>query len=322
LPYVDSAPRDGRQIVMRGFYEHESGEWIMHVPHDDGLIRIQGAEAFRATYYSRAPADPSRDLILPLSTVTSMNLSFPGVHGPVSAIESDLHHFCSLLETYRILTAHPPQNGLADLLLAQFEALVLLIRQVFDHLQRVARQLCKTVHDLETQTNRLIHDLPTSFANVVLHGDDLRSSAEIAKQFRLPEPISLFYEGHAARFKALRDLRVSIEHHGVTPDTIFLLEQGAAVIAADNPWAALGPWPATLSHDKFISLRGVIAHLIDYTLGMLHEFAAAFTAQIAVPPALSRGVQVFLRNPHGEHLVRIPAVLDEPWERIAEAPSN
>lgn len=315
LPYVDTVPRDGRQIVMRGYHEHDSGEWILHLPHEDRLIRMKAGETIRGSYYSHALADPDRDLILPLSTVTAMHLSFPGVHPPISAIEADLHHFCSLLEAYRILTAHPPQAGLADLLLAQFEALVLLIRQVFDHLQKVAQRLCRGVLDPKTRTSRVMSDLPESFARVVLHGDDLRSSQEIGEKFRLPEQMSQFYENHAARFRALRDLRVAIEHHGVTPETIFLLEQGAGVIGDDDPWAGLGSWPASFSHGKFVSLRGVFNHLIDYTLNMLREFAAAFTSRIMVPPALSPGVQVFLRNPHGAHVVQIPAVLANPWER-------
>ena len=317
LPYIDALHSDGRLVVMRSYYDHESGEWVMHHPHDDGLIRLKIVGMVRGTYYSHASADPDRDLILPLSTVTAMNLSFPGVQGPVSAIESDLHHFCSLLETYRILTTHPPQEGLADLVLVQFEALVLLIRQVFDHLQKVAHSLCKSVHDIETPTQRLIEDLPSSFAKVVLHGDRVRSSKEITERFRLPEPISQFYEKHAAWFKALRDLRVSIEHHGVTPETIFVLEQGVAVIGSDAPWAALGPWPTTLGRDKFISIRGVFAHLIERTLGMLRAFAAAFIACIKVPPSFSPGVQVFLRDPHGAHLVQLPKLLSEPWENAS-----
>lgn len=315
LPYVDAVPRDGRQIVMKSYYERESGEWILHLPHEDSLILMKAGETIRGSYYSRAPADPCRDLFLPLSTVTAMHLSFPGVYPPVSAIEADLHHFCSLLETYRILTAHPPHDGLADLLLAQFEALVLLIRQVFDHLQKVAQRLCRSVVDPEARTSRIIGDLPDSFARVVLHGDDLRSSQEIGEKFRLPEPISQFYEKHAARFRALRDLRVAIEHHGVTPEAIFLLEQGAGVIGEDYPWANLGQWPASFSHGKFVSLRGVSNHLIDYTLNMLLEFSVAFPSRIMVPPALSPGVQVFLRNPHGAHLVQLPAVLAAPWEQ-------
>jgi hypothetical protein len=205
---------------------------------------------------------------------------------------------------------------MASLLAASgLEHLVVVIRSTYDLLQKFIKSAAAIVYRVDDRERKLIQELPDSFARVVLDGDNPRSADEIAQRFGLPSPLAKFYADDSEFFRTLRDLHVGIEHHGNQLPTIFALDDGLAVPVGDHPWSELGVWgeQELKIENRFGSLRTVYGYLIQHTIDTLNAFPAAYRSCVAVPPALSPGIKVFLRNPYGRHLVGLPRLICDPW---------
>ena len=122
----------------------------------------------------------------------------------------------------------------AFLISSELEYIIIVIRSVYDLLQKLSKQCARLVHS--TKNERLINELPDSFANVVMSGSETLCEKDIMEKYGLPAQLAEFYAGEAQRFKILRDLRVSIEHHGKSVTTIFDDADGMAVKIDEDPW--------------------------------------------------------------------------------------
>lgn len=322
VPYVQLKPTDGRVVFLRSFYDHNQEEWVLYVPFRPGeLVRLAGGEPIVGTYFSDAVVDDSRDYEFPLGTFVTQHLSYPDVASSLGFIESDLHNFGAILEKY-LLVANQPEadrQGATQLLAAEFEYLVILVRSLYDLLQKLSKRAAALIKSVEEPHGRIVEDLPDSFAKVVLDGSRLRSQEELQESYRLPPPIAAFYVAEALQFQRIRDLRVSIEHHGRSAGPFFDLKEGMAIAIQDQPWASLPIWRAALvRNERLGSLRAVFLFLVSECLEMLTRYAKAYASCIAVPPAIGPGYWLFLRDYFSHHLVSVKQELLNPWERASD----
>ncbi len=318
LPYVKRVPTDGRIVFLLPYYDADANDWVLNVPvAKDQLGRLAGGEPVVSSYLATRPANPNTDFPFILGTFVAQHLSFKGVADALSRLEGDVYQFCAVLEKYRLISEHARKHHVVESLYAsELEYLVILIRSVYDLLQMLSKHAAALVHTLEEPRRRLIVNLPDRFSKIVLHGDELRTADEITKTFGLPGPLAQFYEAESARFQILRDLRVSIEHHGETVGTIFRFEEGAAVSTTDPPWSSFKIWkPEQLQKNNLGSLRLLFAHLVSEALAMTTRYAAAYASCVAVPGALSDGIYLYLRHPFSHHLMSLDRILQEPWEQ-------
>jgi hypothetical protein len=318
LPYVKRVPTDGRIVFLLPYYDAEARDWVLNLPvAKNQLGRLAGGEPVVSSYLATRPANPSTDYPFMLGTFVAQHLSFQGVAGALSRIEADIYQFCAVLEKYHLIAEHSRKRQFVELLYAsELEYLVVLVRSVYDLLQKLSKHAAALVHSLDAPRRRLIADLPDRFSQIVLHGDQPVTAEGITKKFGLPGPLAKFYEAESARFQILRDLRDSIEHHGETIPTIFQLEEGAAVSTSEPPWSSFPIWKPELLHKNNLgSLRLLFAHLIAEALEMTARYTAAYATCVAIPGALSDGIHLFLRHPFSHHLISLDRVLREPWER-------
>lgn len=322
VPYVQLRPTDGRSVFLRPFYDHNQEEWVFYVPVRSGeLGRLAGGEPVVGTYFSDAVVDESRDYKFALGTFVTQHLSYPDVALSLGVIESDLHNFGAILEKY-LLVANQPEadrQGATQLLVAEFEYLVILVRSLYDLLQKLSKRATALMKNAKEPYARIVEDLPDSFAKVVLDGLRLRSQEELEESYRLPPPIAAFYVAEALQFQQIRDLRVSIEHHGQSVSPFFDLKEGIAIAIQDQPWASLPIWRSALVRNEGLgSLRAVFLFLVSECLEMLTRYVKAYASCIAVPPPIGPGYWLFLRDHFSHHLVSVKQELLNPWERASD----
>jgi len=264
--YIQHIPSDGRSVVLNSYYDDNSREWFMYLDHNGKIIRMGGGEMIRGSYWCNTPVTPERDLELPLATLINQQLSFPKVVGSFRGIQDDIHQFAAIMEIYHVISSakHIRQIDTAYLMASEMEHLIITIRSLYDLLQKLSKRAAALVVTGDESKRRVIAELPDSFADVVLNGANPRSEEELITKFRLPKQLANFYATRAKRFAMLRDIRVSIEHHGKTLPTPFALEEGMAIGIDEKPWSELPLWKAEfIRNGRLGPVRAVYAYLIS-----------------------------------------------------------
>lgn len=327
LPYITHKPNDGRTVFLRSFYDFGVDKWVLYLANqEDKLIRLKGGEPIVGTYIAEKAVIKDKDYYFALGTFIIQHLSFPGVVSALDSLQTDLHNLNSILEKYLLISLHPKTNrmGISQLFIAELEYLIIHIRSIYDILQKLSKRalaLARQV-DSDTSSTRAIDDLPDSFAKVTIEGTRIRSKDELIERYRLLEPIADFYSKEASLFKIIRDLRVSIEHHGKTVRIIYDLDDGMAISTQDEPWSQLPIWrPENLRNNSLGSLRLVFLYLISETINMLSRYAQAFSSCIILPPPICKGYQLYVRDHYSYHLVNLESDIANPWERIGRESS-
>lgn len=319
LPFIKRPPTDGRTVFLLPWFNDHTGQWELWLPVQPDVIgRMAGGEPTLGSYYGSRPVDSARDFPCLLATFIRQHLSFPLVAGILESIEGDFFQFCAILEKYHMIAARRGSGPDATLLFgSELEYLIMVVRSLYDLLQRVSKEAAALVHSLDTERRRVISDLPDSFARVVLNGDNLRTADEIESKFNLPKPLATFYASEGPFFQTLREIRTGIEHHGKSILIVLDLDAGAAIMPTLPPWNRFPIWQASLLRGRngLGSLRSVFVHLIHEAIAMTSRWTAAYASCIAVPPAITDGLVSFVRHPFGHHLVNLDAMRASPWER-------
>lgn len=325
IPYVKHIPNDGRAISNHSFYDHENKDWILHLPIGKGKLgRIAGGEIVVGGYLASQSENPDKDLAFPLGTFIIQHLSFRDILSSLYGLESDFHNCSSILEKYLLISLRPKEqrDGAGQLLVAELEYLVIIIRSIYDLLQKISKSATAIIRNLQKPHNRIVEDLPDSFAKVVLSESRKRTKNELIERYRLPPPLAEFYIAESEHFQWLRDLRVAVEHHGKSPGTIFDLEDGMAVKADEAPWSFLPIWkPELIRKNGLGSLRAVFLYLVSEVLKLTTRYERAYASCIAVPPAIGPGYRFYIRDYFSHHLVNLVSSLKSPWERATESKS-
>lgn len=326
LPYVKHLPNDGRAISNHSFYDYENKDWILHIPIGHGkLARIAGGEVVVGSYLASQPANPSKDLEFPLGTFLIQHLSFRDIINLLYGLESDFHNCSSILEKYLLISLQSKEqrDGAIQLLVAELEYLVIIVRSIYDLLQKISKLAAALIRNLHEPHNRIVKELPDSFAKVVMHGSRRRSKDEIIQQYQLPPPLAGFYVAESEHFQWLRDLRVAIEHHGKSPGLIFNIGDGIAIKSDEEPWPFLPIWrPELLKPNGLGSLRAVFLYLVLKALELTKQYVKAYASCIAVPPAIGPGYRFYIRDYFSHHLVSLRLTLESPWERATESKAS
>lgn len=323
LPYVKHLPKDGRAISNYSFYDHENKDWVRHIALGNGkLSRIAGGKVIYGGYLASKPENPEKDLIFPLSTFLIQHLSFREIINVLLGLEDDFHNCSSILQKYLLISLLPKEqrDGAGQLLLVELEYLLIVIRSLYDLLQKISKFAAALIRSLDEPHNRIVAELPDSFAKVVMHGSHRRSKDELIQRYQLPPPIAEFYVAESEHFQWIRDLRDEIEHHGKSPRLIFDIEDGMAIKADEAPWSFLPIWrPELLRQNGLGSLRAVFLYLISKALELTTRYVRAYSSCIKVPPAIGPGYMFYIRDYFSHHLVDLLSSLNNPWERAVES---
>lgn len=319
IPYVKNIPKDGRIIYNYSFYDHDKDDWIRHI-HISGrrLGRIAGGQVVVGGYLASNPEKADKDLEFPLGTFIIQHLSFRKIINVFSGLIADFHNCSSILQKYILISSLPQGErvGAEQLLLTELEYLLVIIRSIYDLVQKISKFASELIKYPNEPYKPMVSDLPNSFAKVVLHGSQSRSSDEINKKYNLPPPIADFYFKESKYFIWLRDLRDMIEHHGKSPGLIFDTKDGFAIKRDESPWSNLPIWkPNILRPNGLGPLRAVFLYLISEAFELTKRYKKAYSSCIAVPPAIGPGYKYYIRDYFSHHLVSLGSSLKIPWER-------
>ena len=272
------------------------------------------------SYLGFQPADPKKDFEFSLGTFVVQHLSFGEIVNTLSTLVSDLHNCSAVLEKFLLISNQDKSlmDGKHLLLSTELEYLVIVIRSIYDLLQKLSKYAAALIRNPEKPQIRGI-SLPDSFAKIVLDGERVRSTDEIRNKFNLPESLAKFYASKAIHFKWLREFRVAIEHHGHNPPIIFDLDDGVAVSLRDYPWNTLSVWQDNqdfIRNNHLGSLHAVFVYLISEVIETTSQYSNAFSEAILLPPAVEPGIKFYVRNYFSHHLVDLNHTMQSPWERL------
>ncbi|MBI1983016.1 MAG: hypothetical protein HYS61_02325 [Acidobacteria bacterium] len=320
LPYLQHIPDDGRIVSLQSYYDHETSDWHLWLPVRPGeLGRIAGGEVVTGSYYAVAPADPSRDVELPLGTLLTMRLSFAPALLQFGKLENDVHRCAAVLEKYHLFSAmRGDKSTHASLLVvSELEYLLMLLRSLYDVLQGVVGAVATKLIHLDGTERRVTRQLPSSFADVALLGEEFRALDEMESRWGIPAALGRWYQYEAQFFRELRELRDGISHQGRSPPTVYSLDWGFAITPSEPPWNRFDEWPVDRLWDgRLGSLRSIFAGFIVHSLQACTRFASVLDSIVQLPPPLHDGLRFYLRSPFGHRLVKLEDMRKQPWEGL------
>lgn len=323
LPYYDGQKPHGRVGPLRSYYDADEDDWYWYASAREGeLDRLDGGEIISGSYFAKEPADPSRDVPFPLSTFVARYVSWRGVAVVTAKMESSLLQMASLIGKLDLIaeTESLTDTEKRALLESEIEHLVTMARSFYDLLQKFSKRLASKVVDREDRESRVFRHLPDSFASIALNGNEPRPADEIANHYGLHDELAAFYASEAETFATLRNIRDGLIHHGKQAPTVFMLAEGPAIdvsgrLGSDLPWSDLPVWGETsLVRDRFGSVQALTADVARRCFLLTTRYGEAFTAQVAVPPALLSDVKVFLRSPFTHYLNALDEIVAGPWD--------
>jgi|ERR1700687_2617927 len=314
LPHIKNVPRDGRAVPLMQFFDDKASEWHLYVMHDEEhLVRLLDGEPIIGDYLSHSPANGLTDLEFGLGTMIVQHLSFEEVLSTLSKLEDDLRNCGAVLRTYNLIwTTRGNQLDLAatQLVQAQFEYVVLLLRSYYDLLQMLVRDVWSRLKSRDPAAPHP-RKLPNSFRKMVLGEGGLIASAEIGAIWGIPAPLADWYATEAPFFRKLRDIRDGIAHHGHQPPSVFTIDGwGFAIDTSREPWVG----KVHVRENSLGSFRAVFGGFIMHALQAATRLAMTIEQIIELPPALNEDLFVFVRSPVGAELTRLEGVLTQPWE--------
>lgn len=319
VPFIKAVPCDGRSIRLQAFRDRDAGEWVFNHSINGSLVRMN-AEPVVGFYWGQEPEDSTKDFYIPLCDLICQHLSWPRVAGAMEGLEEDFHNLGAILDKYLLISDMPAsrRSSASQIILTELEYLIIIVRSMYDGLQKVCKQLASVTRSTSPPHDRIIDDLPASFAKVVIDGRDkhLRSEDELVDRFRLPQPIAQFYHEEGHLFQILRTLRVGIEHYGASPGLIVNLDEGMAILTDTDPWQSLPVWrQGTLINNNCGSLHALFLFLAEHIISVTSKFAYTYASCIAMPEAICPGWHLYLRDYCSHHLVSLKDNMENPWER-------
>jgi len=318
LPYYQNKPADGRAAVVWPF--ETNGELYLPMPNPStGEIVIlkpvlQGA----GSYFAKALLDPVSDAHIPFLELFLQRLSFPRPMGIVHTVVNDLLNFGAVLEKHDLIFRDYSRSpdvfrGHLFLIGTELEYLFYNIRSLYDQLHFVMRVIWEETESPNRQVR--INQLPKSFADVAFEADDrLRNADAITRMWGLPAPLAGFYQEQGDFFGTCRAIRDRVAHGGMSLSSIYYLDKGFAVDATEYPYSAFDCWPdRSLRNGKLGSVRALIAHIADRSIGATSAYADALQACIRLPDPIAPDWHIYVRGPYVSHLHRLSEYLDHPW---------
>jgi len=313
VSYLEIKELDGRIIPLQpGF--NENNEWEMWLPGPTGLVKMQSTEPVESHYFAKDRVS-EMDGYLDFSNCMLKRAYYPDVAYHIEAILDDLHNLGASVEKLELFFddwQKEHSRVTRRFVSTELEYIFNVCRSMFDLLQLIIRKLWDRVRLLDEDENARKKQLKTSFAKMILTGDNLLSLDEIREKHFVPSLLAEFYYRQSGFFKWLRDYRDHILHHGKTFQFIFLTERGFAVSLRDQPFASLDIWnEKNTIPNKLGSVRSAVAYVITKTIMALEEFTQVLKKTIELPYDIAPNYHVFVRGRHNEALLTLKDYVEE-----------
>ena len=286
----------------------------MWLPHNGGLIKMQGGETVEGGYFAKA-AERSTDVYLEFCDFMWKHASWREVTHWLFAIEQNIFrvvtslakidHFNKFLEGF----SERDRVSYSSFVATEIEYLFSRCRSLFDDLQQVVAALWSRVKIIDEQAQKRKKNLPAESFRKAL--ERIKSWEPIrGAPYGLPPSVLAAYDSVSKFFYAMRDIRDQLTHGGGSVGPVFMIS-GDNAVSNDSRLALMTPRASLPEHahnQNLVSVRPVLANLVFSTLEAFNEFIVAFASVIKFPDSLMPEHRYFLRSPHMSALAAAHAV--------------
>jgi hypothetical protein len=320
IPYLDAANLGDRTVNLMPLWDGERWRQWFWIGHQ--FIEVKIVDTIESDYVAKSPAKES-DRFIPFVHVMWQQMSWPEILPKILAILADFRNMGISIAKLRFFFDHDPEHR--SLAISRFaetetEYLLMLTRSVFDLLQEAISRVWATrvkLHDPDAEARRHRRRLPETFSKIVLHEKQtVRSAADIANEFGLPDLLANQYADIAPFFCRLRAARDAIVHGGADTGHIFNTERGFCVDPRCKPFTSFSAWTdAHRYNENLVSILPWLAEMIVLTIGTCDRLMQAFASVIQLPPQIAPGYAVFVRGPQNEALEEVLRIHKngDPW---------
>jgi hypothetical protein len=255
-------------------------------------------------YIADRAVDPSQDVELRIFTLVAQRLSFREVVSALWPVWDDLMNCCASIEKLFVIPLSPFRdvNRIEVLARTELEYLFMNLRAFYDQTQRLLRAIWRCL-------NPRSNVLPASIADVFK-----RSDIELETRYSLTGGLVQWYRNIEQHVLHVREIRIGIEHHGRDAGFLYVYPDGFAVRTDHSPWKDFDIWPEHLIRPGNLGpLLRFVAWCVAEAVTSLTELGRVLE-RLALPEHVIEG-RIFLRHPVGDHLLRLPRYMDEPWIR-------
>ncbi len=310
LPYLTRPPDGGRCIIAMAYYDDVEEQFECYAGQPGGkFLPLRPRTMIWGRYVAKSPADSARDVHLPFSETAFQHFSLPNMWSLVDQLDHDLENALSSLHKYFVILRHAQatDDGTAGSLIStEVEYAIGNHRSFYDVIQRVVMAINSTYHAHPCR-------LKDSFAKLAQ-----KETEYLCSRLQLPAPIARFYKSRAALFLLLRDIRDDIFHHGHSPGTVFVFEDGLAVRVADRfnrRLKGLELWPEHLLKPNAIgAVLAVLELIVRDMLDTMQNLGTALIDSFEeLPLAVAEEYHVYLRSPLARHFHLLPMYKQKHW---------
>lgn len=298
----------------------DGSKWHLWAP-IAGKLQFVIGEPIQGQYWAKKPAAPN-DVYVAFIDFFYQHGSWPDVISPLHSMRNDIFHLGACwakLELY-FRAREEWKYKVVDFVQTDIEYIFVVCRSIYDLSQKVIANIWRNhieFTDPATEKKRKGSPLPPSFAAISLDGDKPIPAQLLTDKYGLPPKLATVYAEEAPFFKALRDVRVGIEHYGKEFQYSFDVEGGFAVDSRDAVLSSLYQWPPEqVTKNGLAPLNPFLAHVINKTFGSMDRLTRALAGDFAWGPAAAPGYHMFLRGYHVHKLAEMPVDPgDSPWFR-------
>ena len=309
IPYLDRSVVGERSLLLMPLWE--DAKWHQWVIIEDGkLLQIQVVDAARSNYVAKVPAKEG-DLCIPLVEFLWQHANWPEVSRLILSLCEDFHLLgTSAAKLRHLFVTRESANSLlvGSFVQTELEYLLTVSRSVFDLFQEIIATLWNgriRLLDPAAEKKRRQRKLPTTFSDVVLKAEVVRTPEEIIDRFGLPEPMAKQIVQQARLFTYVRKWRDRIVHGGSSVDIVFVTDSGFCVSPTHKAFQDFNWQAGHHFNEAIVSLLPWVAHIVWETIEACTQLMMSFAQCVAFPPPCAPGYRVFLRDPVNEELIRL-----------------
>ena len=315
IVYLDASVASGRYISLMPFWDGK--EWHMWIEAPKGsIMKMKVEETIHGNYIAKDFAKDT-DFWIEFVEVMYKIANWPEVVREISGIEDDIHHLATSvakIRHYFDCRDRIDQDLMNSFVMTELEYIITVARSMFDLLQEAISKIWNdkvTLVDEVKNSVKSRHKLPDSFTKVAVEGRDApRSVDELTEKYALPPVMAEEYHSIAPFYIELLKMRDKIVHGGGSVGVIFVTGKGFCV---DPKGKAFDKFEWKSEHyynDNIVSIFPWIANVVFGSIRACNALVGAIVASIALPPDITPGYRIFIRDPANAALAELAKVAD------------
>lgn len=322
LPHLNLIAQDNRAILLLPCYS-EAEKWQHWIKLENNLIPFPIVDLKENLFFCKKGDYIPDTVHLDFFDVMIKRCYFHDINAYFNYIVDDILNLSASIRKLDLFYDCWAQDNTSidkRFVVTELEYFVSICRDIFDYLHKVAYRILSRIYDKSSQS-KIVKQIPdSSFSKIVLSNSTIRTSEQIHKKWSIPLPFANFYSSQAEFFQWIRDLRVSIVHHGKSLDNVFLTDHGFAIDANSHQYKDLLIWNEknTIAPNNLGSVRSFISHILQKTLLAFEDFAKALK-MLNLPYDISPGYHIYLRGPNLHWMLESRDYIDKnPWNTPIE----